>query len=277
MKRKCLKPKPINYKESEKIYKPGDKTIKVCDKNTHIRNIGEASSDAEVFSGICMYEGKNEIPVAIKIMTTDPSTELCVLLNKTLRKEKVVPSIYDYFKSGDRYVLVMELLGMSLCRYLTIHPNTKDYQELAKRIVNIIKIFHDAGFIHGDLHCNNVMISMDNKPYLIDFDRMSSTDTIKNDVNTLIDSLHQHPLDIASETFGYETNEYQKVLKRVEKMKDFLEMFFKEVYGQDIIDQESSSFSESESSETRSKKSTSEESDTEDESTSMEESDTEDE
>lgn len=236
MVRKCKNPSPIDYKEKGD-YKLGDNSLEICNGRTKLSMIGESSSDAQVFSGVCIYKKGREIPVAIKITTSDFSKDLCTLLNPTLRAKKIVPKIYDYFRSGDRYILVIELLGMTLCRYILLHKNTNDYNNIVNDIVNKLKIYHDAGFIHGDLHCNNIMIN--DKIYLIDFDRISNDDSVKNDINTLLDSIYFIPLNIATDLYGYKSKEYKDVKQRVKLFGSLLEEKFVRVYGPDIIEDSS--------------------------------------
>lgn len=233
-KRKCLNKKKYNYRTSEHTYDPKSEYMYICDGETKLIKIGEESSDASVFSGMCNKRNGQQIPVAIKVMNNDPSVELCVLLNKKLRDKDVVPEIFDYFYSNNRYILVMKLLGMSLTRYILLVDNKDEYNDIALKIATNLKYFHDCGFIHGDLHCNNVMIQ-DHKCYFIDFDRMSSDNTIENDVNTLTESLYNFPLNIASNEYGYESDDYNKVLTRVKLMESLLVKHFNEIYGYEIV------------------------------------------
>lgn len=246
--RKCSGIKSLKYKIAQDAYKKGDKMIKICESVTEIKRIGEASSDSDIFTGLCVINKNKKIAVAIKITSSDPSTELCVLLNRELRDSKVVPEVYDFFQSGNNYVIVMELLGMSLCRYIAANKDTSKYKSIVSQVVSKLKIFHENGFIHGDFHCNNIMIK-DGEVYFIDFDRMGKDDSISHDVNFVIDSLYGFPLDFAKKMYGYGTEEYELAEERVSLFESLLREKFKKEYKDVEIDEDDSDDEDSEDSE----------------------------
>jgi tRNA A-37 threonylcarbamoyl transferase component Bud32 len=215
------------FHDRKPVYDGKGKTIYICNGQTELKIIGEESSDASVYSGICKRE-KEEIPVAVKILKSSRSeVELCTFMNKELQDENVVPKIYDYFSSGDYYIIVMDFLNMSLARYIFIENDTTNYDPIAIGIVGKVEKFHKAGFVHGDLHCNNVMIK-DCESYIIDFDRMADSHDPNHDVSTLIDSLDGFPLDWAEKEYGYKSSKYREISGRVELMKGLLKQYFEE-------------------------------------------------
>ena len=53
-------------------------------------------------------------------------------------------------------------------------PSLKGHQpvdeELFLRVLDVVRQFHDLGFAHGNLRPNNILITHDNEPFLIDFE-----------------------------------------------------------------------------------------------------------
>jgi len=77
---------------------------------------------------------------------------------------------------GDWKMIIMEYLAPdsfeNLYTYLQIHKlNNTDKQLLKGKAMDIVKLLHDVGFVHGDLRPSNFMISLkDRSLKLIDYD-----------------------------------------------------------------------------------------------------------
>lgn len=97
----------------------------------------------------------------------------------------VVPGLLDYFQLGDHHFLVLEhidgspLQRLIVNKYPLTHPDPpKD--ELARytqwalgmmeRVEQAIAAFHERGVVFGDLHPDNILVSVDDRMVLIDFE-----------------------------------------------------------------------------------------------------------
>lgn len=80
-----------------------------------------------------------------------------------------VPKPIDF----NRHCIIMELIdGTPLCNVRDINDTEKLYDEL----MNIICKLADHGVIHGDFNEFNIMLTSEEKPIIIDFPQMISTD-----------------------------------------------------------------------------------------------------
>jgi len=83
-----------------------------------------------------------------------------------------VPKVHLKYESFDYIALIMEKIdGMTLSQYLKI--NTNNHINIIIKIVNslynAVTSLHNVGYIHGDLHGNNIILCDDYRIKLIDF------------------------------------------------------------------------------------------------------------
>ena len=86
-----------------------------------------------------------------------------------------IPKVYNYIKTEDYNIIIMELLGPSLekkfddnQRKISLHCLFK----LSMDMINLIENFHKRGFIHRDIKPNNFLFNYEkphNKLYIMDF------------------------------------------------------------------------------------------------------------
>lgn len=84
-------------------------------------------------------------------------------------KKFPVPKPVDF----NRHCVVMELV---MGRPLTHVMQVNNVEELYDELMNLIMRFADSGVIHGDFNEFNIMITEDEKPVIIDFPQMISTE-----------------------------------------------------------------------------------------------------
>lgn len=163
-------------------------------KIEYIRLLGEGS-----FSKV--YEVKiNEKRFAAKLedkMVKYPLLEKEASVHKLLyekdRNNEYILPFYGYFEDEERRYFLMELMYMSLGDILKkVELNFDDFsiENIAKKLIDVLKFIHSIGIVHGDIKPDNVLISKDYlKIYLMDFGlaKMYMRDgrhlKIKNDVN----------------------------------------------------------------------------------------------
>lgn len=78
-----------------------------------------------------------------------------------------------FVKRGRGFIVMERIKGRTLCKVIKkkgAMPSTKVI-EITLHILEGIKKLHEAGYVHGDLHCNNVMVTSyrDGKIKIIDF------------------------------------------------------------------------------------------------------------
>lgn len=109
--------------------------------------------------------------------------DISVVVSKLI--PNYVPKIHLKYVTNDYIALVMERInGISLNEYLALKRNymIDTSYKIVISLHEAVIAFHDSGYIHGDLHGNNIIIYDDYKVKLIDFgesdlvNSMSSSD-----------------------------------------------------------------------------------------------------
>lgn len=80
-----------------------------------------------------------------------------------------VPKPLDF----NRHCVVMELVQGTLLNHIS---EVKDIEALYDELMNLIIRFADSGVIHGDFNEFNIILTEDEKPVIIDFPQMMSTE-----------------------------------------------------------------------------------------------------
>ena len=118
-----------------------------------------------------------------------------------------IPELLDHFidDDDDYTYLVIELIeGSSIHQLIDINQDCDWYWEMQYRILLLIQDLHNAGFYHGDLHRNNLMLSNDNKLYLIDLSQSGQLSSMRSDDERLM-----NPIILPED--WYETREYEEL------------------------------------------------------------------
>jgi tRNA A-37 threonylcarbamoyl transferase component Bud32 len=180
--------------------------------------------------------------VAVKI-TRSQSLEHEAEILRLCGPLRITPKIYDYFIQDMYHVIIMDIMDMTLSRYLTLYnagdPTAPDLCKLAYKIVHKLHKLHNMGYVHGDLHPNNIMYRSQPKPdlYIIDLTPTHVSD-INKDLDDLVNRMHLFPLDIAAEQYGYESDQYQEIELNVQAFVDCLQIAIKKIYGPSMVPQQ---------------------------------------
>ena len=97
---------------------------------------------------------------------------------KKINKENQIigiPKVYNYIKTEDYNIIIMELLGPSLEKKFEDNQRKISLSclfKLALDMINLIENFHKRGFIHRDIKPNNFLFNYEkphDKLYIMDF------------------------------------------------------------------------------------------------------------
>lgn len=136
------------------------------------------SNFGKVYKGI---QKNTDIRVAIKINTNNilVEREHCLydfLWKQIIEKELtllLIPRIYSYIIEGNKYILVIERLGVSLDKLYDRYNCSWSISTLnwiLVKVLTLIKNIHIAGLIHRDIKPDNFAIGYDNQNELYIFD-----------------------------------------------------------------------------------------------------------
>jgi glycerol-3-phosphate cytidylyltransferase-like family protein len=67
------------------------------------------------------------------------------------------------------YQIIQRDGGETMTSYLTNHPSDGDKQRIVNRVQSIIEDIRASGFVHGDIHANNVLINNNGQVSIIDW------------------------------------------------------------------------------------------------------------
>lgn len=84
-----------------------------------------------------------------------------------MERFEIGPKIYKFI--DEEMICIME------CGYETYDNYLKD-EIVTANVKNIIDVLHENGYLHGDIHPNNIMIRKDKTAFLIDFENTSHID-----------------------------------------------------------------------------------------------------
>ncbi len=147
----------------------------LLDEYVIIEQIGSGS-----FGDVYLAEHCHGKRVAIKVedKTKTPRVYNEYKIYKYLSKGNFktgLPKIYDFMKTPDYNVLVMQLLGPSLDDIFKLNNNKFNLETvflLAKQIITLLQKLHNNNYIHRDIKPNNFLIGIGqniNQVYIMDF------------------------------------------------------------------------------------------------------------
>jgi len=177
--------------------------------------------------GYLLY--KKRIPKSYRIENIDSALRR----SRTKKEEKVlkqakelgipVPEVHN---SKDKFVVLMDYIDGVRLRD-RIEEKTAGNKEL-KIVGTWIAKLHDASLVHGDLTTSNILMTNDNKLFLIDFGLSYTTKRIEDfavDIHLLEQALESTHYKIKEELFnsfleGYkQSKNYDEVLKRLDVVR----------------------------------------------------------
>ena len=153
------------------------------------------------------YQGKEYLRKSMRLLTFDPYTKatfdnevkLMKILTANPKTRPFVPFFYGSALGSTAagkpvgYIVMERLVGMTLENLMTQRFFVEEeYNKLMSQIYDILNVFHDEGFLHKDLHPQNIFVTMNGNeivaPILIDFGLSSLQTrklTYKRNQNTL--------------------------------------------------------------------------------------------
>lgn len=153
----------------------GDKATILLDDYIIIELLGSGSF-GEVYLAQHSCGKKVAIKVEDKIRVPKVYNEYKIYKYLSKSNFKIgVPKIYDFMKTPDYDIMVMQLLGPSLEDLLNNNNRNFNLQTvflLAKQIIILLRNLHGTGYIHRDIKPNNFLIgsgSDTNQVYIMDF------------------------------------------------------------------------------------------------------------
>jgi len=137
------------------------------ERGQNLRRLGSGAYGA-VFYGCLDNECKTGI--AIKV-TTEPSARVEYRIAEKLRGMGV-PRVYHFKSCDDKDVLYFEYIkGQTLEKWLRSKPSSASFKRVISQVIGNLEKIHNTypSFRHHDLHWNNIIITENLKPIMIDF------------------------------------------------------------------------------------------------------------
>lgn len=107
----------------------------------------------------------------------------------SLRRNRFVVNIYDYFSENNTEYFVMEYINGVTLKFLTQKAGGKTSLENATHILftigSALMSVHEHGIIHRDISPENIMIAERGEIKLIDFGASKKINSFRNDVNAV--------------------------------------------------------------------------------------------
>ena len=148
------------------MYAPRMNSLTMIEKGRLLK-LGQGQYGA-VYYG-CL-DDKCKTKVAIKF-TTEPSAKMEYRIAEKLRGMGV-PRMYHFKTCDKRDVLYFEYIdGVPLEKWIRSNPGISEYKSVIRQVISNLYKIHQKypEFRHHDLHWNNVMITKNGKPIMIDF------------------------------------------------------------------------------------------------------------
>jgi serine/threonine protein kinase len=148
------------------MYAPRMNNLSTIEKGRLLK-LGQGQYGA-VYYG-CL-DDKCKTKVAIKF-TTEPSAKMEYRIAEKL-KGMGVPRMYHFKTCDNRDVLYFEYIdGISLEKWIKSNPGISEYKSVIRQVISNLYKIHQKypEFRHHDLHWNNVIITKNGKPIMIDF------------------------------------------------------------------------------------------------------------
>lgn len=121
-----------------------------------------------------VYQQRIDRTVAIKIFRNSPEKKVTSIFSEAQLLGKLniscVPHVYDISVKHSQALIVMEWIrGVPLDRLLQTPLSLTLRQTIATKIIEAVALLHGHNIVHKDLKPQNIIVTPDNRVYLIDF------------------------------------------------------------------------------------------------------------
>lgn len=156
------------------VYKP---PLMVCDDTI---NILYRSCDKYVMKTSNL---KEDMKLHAKLRNIDPDQKYFIRLLDVVSLEKDVSSGYKYgyymLYGGTTLYAVMMYTAERYCDKIKY----VNFVKICNSLINGLKLLHDNGLVHGDIHSKNIVIDLHGNARLIDFSQSTMSFSFEYDVN----------------------------------------------------------------------------------------------
>lgn len=152
-----------------------------------------------------VYQQRIDRTVAVKIFRNSPEKNIKAVCSEVQILGKLslpcVPHVYDIsFKRSQAFIVMEWVRGVPLDRLLQSPLSLSLRQTIATKIIEAIALLHEHNIVHKDLKPQNIIITPDNRVYLIDFGFASDNKPVVSQ-NTTIQGTMRY---IAPELWQYD-------------------------------------------------------------------------
>ena len=171
-----------------------------------------------------VYETNVKNRVA-KVMKTNKLNKSEVSISKAMYKLNLTPKIHNIktCKKADLTMIVMNYAGIGLSEWVK-GKSLKQRMAAREEILKLVNKFHKAGYYHGDLHKNQIMIK-GNKWYIIDWGLSSRHSGGRRflpwwlGIKTTAGKRNQHANAVVSKALKVQPEKYATSLRNILNIK----------------------------------------------------------
>lgn len=118
----------------------------------------------------CSYNNKK---YAVKCDSDSKLLKYEAGIYKELKFVRKISTLADFFLSGNKYYMVLDLFELNLKDYKDRFYNSEYYLErlveIMNKIIDTLRDIHNCGIVHRDLKPPNICLNQNYEPYIIDF------------------------------------------------------------------------------------------------------------
>jgi casein kinase I homolog HRR25 len=118
----------------------------------------------------CSYNNKK---YAVKCDSDSKLLKYEAGIYKELRSVRNISTLVDFFLSGNKYYMVLDLFDLNFKDYKDRFCNSEYYLErlveIMNKVIDTLRDIHNCGIVHRDLKPPNICLNLNFEPYIIDF------------------------------------------------------------------------------------------------------------